>query len=268
MNSKVIVPIIILLVIASFLVGTAWTKLGITGKTSSLASPSPATGAKTGQQQPKVLGVAEMSSLVKDGVVLGSKDAKVTVVEFSDPSCPYCAAAAGADIKVGEDKDGKPIKIITDALKKRNPAWEAPVPQLEKLAREGKIQLVFRYFPGHGTGEAAMQAAWCGADQNPDLFWNYLNLLFANQENLGDVQLVANLASQAGLDKNKISGCVEAGKYKDRLAKDIQAGKDAAKAYNGEEGLGTPTFFINGQQIVGAQPYEVFAKVINQELGQ
>lgn len=274
MESKTLIPVVVLLVVSSFLVGSLWTKINYLGKESKTETrvvPSPQKESQekeVEQSQPKVLGASEMDNLVKGGVVLGESDAKVVVVEFSDPSCPFCAAAAGADIVIGKDESGQETHIISDYLKARDPSWEAPGPKLETLAREGKIQLVFRYYPGHGAGEKAMQAAFCAQEQSEDKFWGFLNLSFANQTKIEDIQQIVDLAGKIGLDGAEIKSCVESNKYQERIQADIQAGREAAKAATGQEGFGTPTFFVNGQQIVGAQPYAVFEKIIEEELNK
>jgi len=265
MNSKNFMPLAALLVIASFLVGTQWPKV-LSGKTNTanVASPQASADAQT-PSQPKVLGVSEIASLVKGGQVLGSKDAKVTVVEFSDPSCPFCAAANGADIGISDGK-GNSVKIISEYLQKNNPSWEAPGPKLEQLAKDGKIQLVFRYYPGHGTGEKAMQAAWCVADQNSDKFWPYLNSLFENQASLANDETLSELATKIGVDGSKVLSCANSGANKTRLQADVQAAQEAAKIASGKEGFGTPTFFVNGQMIVGAQSAQTFDSLIQKAL--
>lgn len=269
MNKQTSIILVVLLVIVSFLVGTAWTRVGFMGKKLVQASPTPVPQQEAQlPNQPAVLGAAAMSNLTKGGVVLGAKDAKVTVVEFSDPSCPYCAAAAGADIVVDKDETGKEIKIISDYLKKNDPAWEAPGPKLEELAKAGKIQLIFRYYPGHGTGEKAMQAAWCVEEQSSGKFWEFMNTAFKNKDKIETVDGVLSLVQQAGVDKNKVKSCLDSDKYQSRIQEDIQAAKEAASQLNDNQGFGTPTFFINGYQIVGAQPYKNFETIINQELAK
>jgi protein-disulfide isomerase len=263
MDSRTFFPIALLLMVASFLVGVSWSKLPIF-KGSNLVNPSPKQQAQASvaPQQPQVLGAQAIDNLVKGGVVLGAKDAAMTVVEFSDPSCPYCAAAAGADIVVGKDDNGNPVKIISDYLQKRDPSWEAPVPKLVELAQAGKIKLVFRYYPGHGSGENAMIAAWCAADQGETKFWDFLDKLFENQDKISDMTAVIDLATQVGLDKQKLSACIQSDKYKERLQTDIKAGQEAAKEATGKEDFGTPTFFVNGQMIVGAQSWQAFASIV------
>ncbi len=90
MNSKTYLLIAVLLVVASFFAGLSWTKIGKDGNNTAQVSPQPSAQQQANQAtQPQVLGVSAMNQLVTGGVVLGSKNAKVTVVEFSDPSCPY-----------------------------------------------------------------------------------------------------------------------------------------------------------------------------------
>ena len=90
-------------------------------------------------------------ALAADDIVKGSANAPITIIEYSDPSCPFCAAAAGKN------------QQVIDYLKSRDPSWEAPVPKIIKnYVDTGKVKLVFRYFPGHGKGAEAMNKANSG----------------------------------------------------------------------------------------------------------
>ncbi len=254
MNKSLSFVLIGLLLVISFLAGTRWKKTDFNEK--NLPQNSPRTTDERQTQvfnEPTVLGAAAMSELVKDGVVLGSQTAKVTVVEISDPSCPYCAIAAGFN--------------IPPDFKVRDPNWEAPGPKLVELAKEGKIQLVFRYFPGHGSGEQAMQALWCAEEQKPGVFWDYLDLVFKNQKDIANLEKILDLGESLNLTKEKIRDCVQSEKYKARLESDSRLISKIVQE-NKYETFGTPAFFINGSPVIGAQGYENFEKIINSELNQ
>lgn len=181
-----------------------------------------------------------------DDPFLGPKNAKVAVVEFSDFECPYCGAAMGTH------------EALVQRFKSQDPNWEAAVPKLKELAKQGKIKLVFRDFPlgFHSQAKPAAEAAECADEQGK--FWEYHDKLFENQDKLGS-ELYPELAEEIGLDAAKFKTCVETGKYSQEVQADI--------AYASQVGVsGTPTFFVNGIKVSGAQPYSVFKQIIDAEL--
>jgi protein-disulfide isomerase len=160
----------------------------------------------------------------------GPADAPITIVEFSDFQCPYCSRAL------------EPLKKIEESY-------------------AGKVRLVYRDFPLvqiHPNAARAAEAAACADDQGK--FWAMHDSLFAHQDKL-EAADIKTRAAELGLDTAAFDKCLESGKH----AGDWQ--KDAADA----ERYGvssTPAFFINGRLLVGAQPYEEFAKVIDEELAR
>ncbi|MBI5671106.1 MAG: thioredoxin domain-containing protein [Chloroflexi bacterium] len=162
-----------------------------------------------------------------DDPALGPVAAQVVIIEFSDFSCPHC----------------------------RDFALET-LPRL--LADYGdRVRFVFRDAPilGPTSGWAAL-AAECADDQGQ--FWAYHDLLFANQGSLDRAALTA-FAEQLGLNVDTFDACVDNQTHVDELRTDLAAAQNAGVS-------GTPTFFINGQRVEGAQPYEVFAAIIDEEL--
>jgi protein-disulfide isomerase len=157
----------------------------------------------------------------------GGTAAPVTVVEFSDFQCPYCRAA------------------------------ETPVKQL-KAKYGDKIKFVYMDFPlgFHEHAMDAARAAQCAADQ--DKFWQYHDALFADQSKLAPTDLKA-AAVKLGLDGKKFNTCY------DRQTPDSAIRGEQAQGQS--LGVtGTPTFFVNGRQLVGAQPIDKFSAIIDQEL--
>jgi protein-disulfide isomerase len=157
----------------------------------------------------------------------GGKDATVTIVEFSDFQCPYCRAAEPA-LKDVRAKYGD------------------------------KIKLVYMDFP-LGMHQHAMDAAIagrCAADQ--DKFWQFHDAMFADQSKLDADSLKAN-AAKVGLDTKKFDSCFD--------AKAGAAGVKADQAEGERLGVsGTPTFFVNGREMVGAETEKGFSEVIDDEL--
>lgn len=190
--------------------------------------------------------VNDSLKLSKDDVVLGDNKAPITIIIYSDPSCPFCAAATGNN------------QEVIDYLKRNDPEWVAPLPKIkEDYVKSGKVKIVFRYFPGHGTGEVATKMMFCANEQNK--FWDVHDKVFGNQNLLEDLEKLTGLVKETGVDISKIESCLNSGKYDSKLIRDTASGKSL-------EVKGTPAFFINGIKIEGAYPYSEFKKIIDQLL--
>lgn len=159
----------------------------------------------------------------------GPKKAEVTIVEFSDYQCPYCGRF-----------------------------FEETLPILLKTY-EGKVRFVFKDFPlpMHPEAPKASEAAHCAGDQ--DKYWEYHDILFANQTSLGEDAL-KGYARQLNLETQTFDACLSSGKYTGKV-------KEATAVGRGAGVNGTPTFFINGERLVGAQPIDEFKRRIDQILG-
>jgi protein-disulfide isomerase len=157
----------------------------------------------------------------------GGKDAAITIVEFSDFQCPYCRAAEPA-LKQIRSKYGD------------------------------KVKLVYMDFPlgMHPHAMDAAVAGRCAGDQKK--FWEFHDAVFADQSKLDAVGLKAS-AAKAGLDATKFSACFD--------AKLGTAGIKADQAEGERLGVtGTPTFFVNGRELVGMESEKAFSDVIDDEL--
>ncbi len=164
-----------------------------------------------------------------NGPFAGGEKAKVTVVEFSDFQCPFCARAAET---VGE-------------LKKKY---------------GDKVKIVFRQFPlpMHKDAKGAAEASMCVNEQGTSKFWKFHDLAFKNQDKL-DGENLTKLAKEAGADEKKFKECVDGKKFAGAVQGDLTYGeKIGVKS--------TPTFFVNGQLISGALPVEAFSEIIDEEL--
>ena len=200
---------------------------------------APATG-----QQPQVK--ADMT-LFADDVVRGDKDAKVTIIEYSDPSSPFCAAAAGAT-------------EMTAYMQSRDPSWVPTLPGIFKdYVDTGKVKFVFRYYPGHGKGTDAMKILFCANEQ--DKFWVLHDVFFDNQAMMeaGNVAGLKQLAVQNGVDSAKLEACLTSKKYDSKLQTDVQRGQASGVQ-------GTPGFFVNGVSVSGAVSYTDIKQVIEAQL--
>ena len=158
---------------------------------------------------------------------LGASAALVTIVEFSDFQCPFCHRGA------------RTIKQIVKNYGNR-------------------VRLVFRHRPlsFHPYAFLAAQASMAAHAQGK--FWAYHDILFANSHRLGKKQLIS-YAKSLGLNMGKFTAALKAGTYKNYVNKDSKFAQSVGAN-------GTPTFFINGRRVVGAQPYNRFKRVIDQEI--
>lgn len=188
---------------------------------------------KSDQQPPPA---AAQAPTVDDDPFLGSADAKVTIIEFSDFQCPFCGRFF---------HDTEP-KII------------------ENYVKTGKVRFVYRdlAFLGEESVRAA-EAAQCANEQGK--FWEYHNTLFSSQsgENEGAFkdENLKKFARDLKLDAAKFDGCLDSQKYRSEVQKDTDDARIAGAT-------GTPTIFINGRATVGARPYADFAKIIEEELNK
>ncbi len=161
----------------------------------------------------------------------GAQDAKVTIVEFSDFQCPFCAK--GADL----------LKEI-------------------KKKYGNKVKVAFKNFPlpFHNHAEKAAVAGLCANEQGTEYFWKMHDAMFANQDAL-DPEGLKKTAGKVGVKLDAFEKCLAENKYLAQVQADMEEGKKVKVK-------STPTFFINGQLINGAQPMEVFAEIIDEELAK
>ena len=158
---------------------------------------------------------------------IGPENAPVVLVEFSDFNCQYCGLFARTTFPV----------------------------LMSKYSKE--IRFVYRHAPlGPASSFEAAQASMCAYDQ--DFFWEYHDALFENQDRLG-AELYKEIATSLELDLPAFNACLKNNDYMDLIETDLDFALTTGVR-------GTPTFFINGLALVGAQPMEVFTEVIDAEL--
>jgi protein-disulfide isomerase len=159
----------------------------------------------------------------------GPRDAPVTIVEYLDYQCPYCRRAEDTVVAL--------------------------------LQRYGdKLRFVHRDFPidGHPGAFPAARGARCAGEQGK--FWEFHRGLFAVPGDYGDADLLKRAAAM-GLDARSFEACLAAKRHDEDIRETQQAGARLGVS-------STPTFFVNGQMVVGAQPLERFTEVIDAELAR
>jgi len=186
---------------------------------------------------------------IGDAVILGDAKAPVTLIEYGDYQCPFCASFF---------KETEPLLI-------------------KNYVEKGKVKMAYKNFAfldqfpgGKNESHLAAEAAACAADQNK--FWEYHDLIFKTEledekatqgksENNGNltVKKLESLATELGLNQDQFNSCLEKGKYKEKVQKET----DEAQSLGVRA---TPTFFINGQKFEGALPYSQFQAAIDKLL--
>ena len=160
----------------------------------------------------------------------GPDDAVVTIVEFSDFQCPFCQ-------RVVPTIDQILIKYPT------------------------QVRFVYRHLPLsniHPRAQAAAEAAACAGNQGN--FWDYHDLIFANNRALSDEDLERH-ASEIGLEMQVFRQCVQNRETQQIVAADAAAAESLRIS-------GTPSFLVNGIPMHGAQSLEVFSQVIDAEIAR
>jgi protein-disulfide isomerase len=165
----------------------------------------------------------------------GNPNAKVKIIAFEDFRCPFCE-------KFFTNTEPQIIKDYVDT---------------------GKAVLYFRQYQFLGAPSVvAGNAAECANEQGK--FWVFHNYLYKNQPSESDTSLfttdnLTKIAGQLGINTGKFQSCLSSNKYDKNVKDDLAAGQTAGVT-------GTPTVFVNGIPIVGAQPYSAFKAAIDQQL--
>ena len=177
---------------------------------------------------------------LKGEPALGAKDAPVTVVEFADYQCPFCRKFA---------------LNTFDQLK-------------QDYIETGKVRFVYKDFPleqlGHNQAMPMAEAAYCAGEQGK--YWAMHDKVYDEQQTIAprstaqfSSDKIPQWAEELGLNMEQFNQCINSDKYVEEIRGDLQEGQQLGVS-------GTPTFFINGKKLVGAQPYQAFKQVIDAEL--
>ena len=234
MKDKIVPVLVIALVFFAFLSGGLWSRVRQTNKEKETEEVQQAEQQQQQPELPQVLGAEDQAEIIKNPTaVKGAETSKVTIVEFSEYQCPYCK------------------KYVDEAYTKIMQNYG------------NQIRYIFRDYPlpFHQHAQQAAEAARCAGDQGK--YWEYHDKLFGEQENWSSLDnskdKILEYAANLGLNKETFQACLESGKHTAAVKADFSLGQKVGVQ-------GTPSFFINGQRLVGAMPYESFEAVIKAEL--
>ena len=165
-----------------------------------------------------------------DDAVRGDPDAPITIIEFSDYECPFCARFYSETLGLLE----------------------------QNYIDTGKVNLVYRDFPlsFHPSAQKAAEAAECAGEQGE--YYEMHDMLFESGV-AGGVAQFKQYAATLGLDTGAFNSCLDSGAMEAEVQKDMADGSAAGVS-------GTPSFVINGELLVGAQPFAAFKQVIDRQL--
>ncbi len=165
--------------------------------------------------------------------VLGKADAPITIFEYASLTCPHCAA------------------FDRETLPKVKENW----------IDTGKAKLIFRDFPLDGLALRAAMLARCAP---PDRFYGFIDTLFQSQqtwEHAKDpIEALEHIARLGGMTEDQFKSCMK----NEQVSNAVVGSETLAQKEYGVNS--TPTFFINGTKLEGAQPYDAFDKALTAAL--
>lgn len=178
---------------------------------------------------PEPAPLAGVPPVTADDHVKGGQNAKVTLIEYSDFQCPFCARHYDTMNKIAKDYGDK-------------------------------VRIVYRHFPlsFHPEAQKAAEASECAGEQGK--FWQMHDAIFeANLAGEMSVEKWKEKAKKLGLNTKQFNDCLDSGKYVEKINQQMASGSAA-----GVEG--TPATFVNGELVSGALPYEQFKQIIDSYL--
>lgn len=222
--------------------GTALTGAKTAETTNDNPSPSPSDTGDTQkqgdtQQNDNQDSIDPSKIKIEGEPTMGDKNAPVTMVMYEDFECPFCQRFE-----------------------------QGAVPQIvSNYVESGQVRLVWKDFPLtqlHPWAKPAAATMECVYRQDESAFWAVKDKLFNNQNAVSTSNVrekIKTWAAEEGVSKSAVDSCLENGNPMQEVDEDIQEGRSLGVS-------GTPTSFINGQKIVGAQPYSRFKTVIENQL--
>lgn len=191
-------------------------------------SPSPSPAPSPSNDRPTAPSAPVKPVDEKTDHIRGGKNAKVTLIEYSDFECPFCL---------------RHLDTLNQLL----------------TNYKNDVRLVYRHFPlsFHPDAQKAAEASECAGNQGK--FWEMHDKIFeANKAGTMSVQRWKDAAKELGLDTNKFNKCLDSGETAAKIAKDMQEGGGAGVS-------GTPGTFVNGKLVEGAVPLATFKQIVEQE---
>ena len=238
---KLVPALLVLSVVLAFVVGVLWQKISSLEKGGKEANPAGNTATPPADPSGKLSSeqAAKIPKVTEDDHILGSMDAKVFLIEYSDLECPFC-------------------KKFQDTANQIYDTYN------------GEVAWVYRQFPLdllHSKARTEAQAAECAAEQGGNqAFFNFIDKVYeVTPSNNGlDLTQLPQLADQVGLDGDELQACIDSGKYKDAVESQYQGGLSAGVS-------GTPANFVvnsNGDAwlIPGAVPFGTLKATIDEAL--
>lgn len=231
--------LVTLLVIAAFLIGVLFTKVQYLEKNQGANNnqQAAAPAAQANPQQAAPAAGTKVNVGVGNFPIKGNANAKVTIIEFADFRCPFCE-------QFFTQTESQILKDYVDT---------------------GKVKFAFRNFAFLGPASVtAADAAECANDQSK--FWEYYDYLYKNQPAESDTSMyntdtLTQAAVTLGMNGDTFRACLDGKKGEVKVNQDLADGQKAGVS-------GTPTIFVNGIPVVGAQPYSAFKTIIDQELAK
>lgn len=239
LGSKVVyIILLVAFLVIGYLVGSIFPLQGGNATTiannAAVQDQQPAAAAP---QAPAAPDPADVLQKLKNGhlPVKGNENAPVTIVEFSDFECPFCGRFYSETLD----------QIITDYID------------------TGKAKIYYRHYPlsFHPKATPLALASECANDQGS--FWAMHDAIFdktvAGTSSTATDDDIKQWAVDLGLDAATFNSCYDNKTHQSKIDEDFAAGSEVGVS-------GTPTFYINGKQLVGAQPFESFKAIIDEEL--
>jgi protein-disulfide isomerase len=218
------------LLVRSSVEGASLQLADLKGAVESMEAAAPAAPARAAAARPGRPDPARRYAVnTKDSPVKGNPEAQIAIVEFSDFQCPFCGRVT---------------------------------PTLKQIEREygDKVRIVFKHLPlpMHPKAPAAHAAAEAAHRQGK--FWEMHDLIFADQRAMSE-EKYGEYAAQLGLDLEKFKADAASSEVKKRIDDDASEARRLGVT-------GTPGFFVNGRFLSGAQPFDAFKSLIDEELGK
>lgn len=237
-NTKVLV---IVLIVASYFLGTLTTKVSYLEKNSSSKAVAGDIAQPTAATQPRapLAPTGKAKPITSSDHIRGNKDAKITLLEFSDLECPFCKSFH-------------------------------PTVQGILNTYGDKVRLVYRHFPlsFHANAQKEAEASECIAQLGGnEAFWSFVDKIFERTTSNGTgfaLDKLGPLAAEIGVDQTQFQSCLDSAKFEKLVKDEIADGTSAGVN-------GTPTTLVmnskgESQVVVGAQPDTALKTIIDQYL--